>query len=148
MREYFSGSYQSQGMDLKMDGWKKIRLPFGAKGLFSGANWLLVLGRVYSFPESSNHTYHTLGFGGFWSHHRDYLRRCLFEGSTHLLTKPLYIKFIGDEELSDDPPTQKLTWQWKSALLIGDTSSNGCVSSVMLVFRPVYMGIVWDCPGL
>ena len=31
---------------LKIDGWKTIRLPFGGWAFFSGANWLLVSGRV------------------------------------------------------------------------------------------------------
>ena len=33
-------------LPLKMDDWKTIRLPSGALGPFSGANLLLVLGRV------------------------------------------------------------------------------------------------------
>ena len=37
---------ETNSSPLKMDGWKLEAFPFGSKGLFSGANLLLVLGSV------------------------------------------------------------------------------------------------------
>ena len=42
------------------------------------------------------------------------------------------------EQLNQSLPSSKLTWQWKITILIGDTSSKGPFSIVMLVYRSVF----------
>ena len=42
------------------------------------------------------------------------------------------------EQLNQSLPSSKLTWQWNITILIGDTSSKGPFSIVMLVYRSVF----------